>query len=56
MILFAFILPFFSSLTFFTRKGIDFKLWCIGVLAHRLGYFYLPIGRILLIEDQEVYK
>lgn len=43
------LLPFFDSLNFESRKYIDYKLWSAALKMHKLGHFYLPEGRTLLI-------
>jgi hypothetical protein len=35
-------MPFLQSLTFYTRKSIDFKFWCVALKIHKFGYIYLP--------------
>nr|YP_008964966.1 LAGLIDADG endonuclease [Annulohypoxylon stygium]AHB33525.1 LAGLIDADG endonuclease [Annulohypoxylon stygium] len=42
---FHYIVPFFESMTFFSRKGEDYLYWVIVVIIHKLGYFYLPDGK-----------
>lgn len=42
---FNLVIPFFESLTFLSRKGVDYKWWVISVFIHKLGYFYLPEGK-----------
>lgn len=49
-VLYFIILPFFSSLSFVSRKYIDFQLWTLGLLIHKYGYFYTDLGRALLIK------
>ena len=44
------LLPFFDSLNFESRKYIDYKLWSAALKMHKLGHFYLPEGRALLIK------
>lgn len=43
------ILPFFSTLFFYTRKQIDFKYWAIAVRIHKLGYIYTSQGKSVLL-------
>jgi hypothetical protein len=45
-----YLLPFFEKLRFKTRKYEDFKLWAIALKSHKLGYFYLPAGRSLIVK------
>jgi hypothetical protein len=49
-VLYFIILPFFSSLSFISRKYIDFQLWTLGLLLHKYGYFYMDLGKNLLIK------
>lgn len=37
-------------MSFQTRKGLDFHLWCIVLHFHKFGYFYLQEGRNLAYE------
>lgn len=46
--LFYYIVPFFLSMPFLTRKAVDFKYWVISVRMHKFGYSYLPEGKKLL--------
>jgi len=48
-ILYYFILPLFSNMTFRSRKYIDFKLWGIIVLLCKRGYSYSIAGIKLLV-------
>lgn len=48
--LYDYLLPFFNSLNFESRKYVDYKLWSIALKMHKLGHFYLPEGRALLIK------
>lgn len=34
----------------YTRKSIDYKLWKISLLLHKLGYYYQIEGRQLLTD------
>lgn len=47
---FYYLLPFFESMTFFSRKGIDYLHWVISVIIHKLGYYYLPEGKKIALE------
>lgn len=47
-VLFFFILPLFNSLQFITRKSVDFHLWCLVVLIHKLGFATTISGRQVL--------
>lgn len=42
---FYYVLPFFESMTFISRKNIDYLYWVIAVIIHKLGYYYLPEGK-----------
>ena len=37
-VLFQYIFPFFNKLTFLSRKGIDFKIWSLGLFLIIQGY------------------
>ena len=49
-VLYDYVLPFFKSLTFLTRKSIDFHYWAISVRMHKFGYSYLSQGRQLALQ------
>jgi LAGLIDADG endonuclease/Cytochrome b/b6/petB len=49
-ILFQYIYPFFKELPFYSRKGIDFKIWSLGLFLIVFGYYCLPKGKQLLIK------
>lgn len=49
-VLFYVILPFLNCLEFKSRRFVDFKLWSIGLLLRKYGYFYLAEGKILLVD------
>lgn len=48
--LYYYILPMLDASKLYTRKAIDFKLWRIALLLHKLGYYYLPEGRQLFTD------
>lgn len=48
--LYSYILPFFESLSFQSRKGLDFSYWVLGLKLHKFGYFYLSEGRQLILQ------
>jgi len=48
--LYYYILPFLDDSKMYTRKAIDFKLWRVALLLHKLGYYYLPEGRQLITD------
>lgn len=48
--LYNYILPFFKSLEFKSRKSVDFRYWEAAVNLKALGYATLPQGREYLIE------
>ena len=52
--LYYYILPLFETSRMYSRKAIDFKLWRIALLLHKLGYYYLPEGRQLLVDISNV--
>ncbi len=47
---FYYLLPFFESMTFFSRKNIDYLYWVIVIIIHKLGYYYLPEGKKMALE------
>ena len=49
-VLFQYILPFFKNLQFFSRKGIDFSIWCLGLHILINGYNHLFKGKELLLK------
>jgi len=49
-VLFQFIYPFFKELSFYSRKGIDFKIWGLGLFLIVCGYYCFPKGKELLIK------
>jgi hypothetical protein len=48
-VLFQYILPFFISLNFNSRKGLDFYNWCLSLYLIVCGYYMLPKGKELLV-------
>jgi hypothetical protein len=38
----------------YSRKFIDFKLWKIALLLHKLGYYFLPEGRQLFTDISNI--
>ena len=48
--LYNYILPFFKTLTFKTRKGVDFQLWELAVKLKALGHTTNPEGKKCFIE------
>lgn len=48
--LYNYILPFFKSLEFKSRKVVDFEYWEVAVKLKSLGYTTLPQGKKLLVE------
>lgn len=48
--LFYYIVPCFMSMSFNTRKSLDFKYWVISVIMHKYGYYYLPEGKKLALQ------
>jgi hypothetical protein len=48
--LFNYIVPYFMSMSFNTRKLLDFKYWVISVIMHKYGYYYLPEGKKLALQ------
>lgn len=49
-VLFQYIYPFFRSLPFYSRKGIDFAIWGLVLYIFMYGYHNLPLGEILLLK------
>jgi hypothetical protein len=47
---FYYIIPFFESLKFLSRKKIDYDYWVLMVLMHKLGYYYLPEGKKIALQ------
>ena len=47
---FYYLIPFFESLTFLSRKSVDYEWWVISVILHKLGYFYLPEGKQIALQ------
>lgn len=48
--LYNYVLPFFKSLTFRSRKAVDFQLWELAVKLKALGYTTTREGKICYIE------
>ena len=48
--LYNYVLPFFKSLTFRSRKLVDFQLWELAVKLKALGYTTQPEGKASFIE------
>nr|UPX01507.1 LAGLIDADG endonuclease [Fusarium boothii] len=44
------VIPFFESLTFLSRKSLDYEWWVLSVFIHKLGYFYLPEGKQIALQ------
>jgi LAGLIDADG endonuclease len=49
-VLFQYICPFFRSLTFYSRKKIDFNIWSLGLYLMIYGYYTIPKGKELLLK------
>lgn len=47
---FKYIIPFFESMMFFSRKNLDYQYWVITVIIHKLGYYYLPEGKKIALQ------
>lgn len=45
--LYDYLLFFLLDIPFQTRKAEDFYFWSLALHLHKLGYFYLPDGRVL---------
>lgn len=48
--LFSYIIPLCMSMSFNTRKSVDFKNWVICVIMHKFGYYYLPEGKRIALQ------
>lgn len=48
------ILPFIEKYNMYTRKLIDFRLWKMALLLHKLGYYLLPEGRKLFVDISNI--
>lgn len=46
----SYIIPLFESLSFFTRKSVDYHYWIISVVMHKFGYYYLPEGKKIALQ------
>jgi len=46
--LYFYLLPILDESKMYSRKKIDFKLWKIALILHKLGYYYIPEGKQLL--------
>ena len=49
-VLFQYIFPFFNKLTFLSRKGIDFKIWSLGLFLIIHGYHQTQKGKAILLK------
>lgn len=49
-VLFSHILPFFESMSFFSRKALDYDYWVIVIIMHKYGYYYLREGKKLALQ------
>ena len=49
-ILYYFIIPFFQSMTFLTRKSVDYYYWVLSVVLHKYGYYYTPEGKKMALQ------
>jgi hypothetical protein len=48
--LYSYIVPCFQSMSFLTRKALDFHYWVISVKIHKFGYYYLPEGKKIALQ------
>jgi hypothetical protein len=53
MYFFIYIIPFFESLSFLSRKKYIMIIEFLIVIKHKLGYFYLPIGKQIALQISE---
>ena len=49
-VLFQYIFPFFKDLPFLSRKGVDFKIWSVGLFLIIFGYSKIPNGKAILLK------
>jgi len=49
-VLFQYIFPFFKDLPFLSRKGVDFKIWSVGLFLIIHGYSKIPTGKAILLK------
>lgn len=50
--LYNYVLPFFKSLTFRSRKVVDFYLWVLAVKLKALGFTTKPEGKKILFRNK----
>lgn len=48
-VLFQYIYPFLSNLSFYSRKNIDFSIWSLGLFIFIFGYHNLALGKKILL-------
>ena len=48
-VLFQYIYPYFIESSFYSRKGIDFIIWCLVLHLFIFGYHNLPLGKQVLL-------
>ena len=49
-VLFQYIFPFFKDLPFLSRKGVDFKIWSVGLFLIIQGYTKIPTGKAIFLK------
>jgi len=49
-VLFQYIFPFFKDLSFLSRKGVDFKIWSVGLFLIIHGYTKIPNGKAIFVK------
>ena len=49
-VLFQYIFPFFKDLPFLSRKGVDFKIWSVGLFLIINGYTKIPNGKAIFLK------
>lgn len=49
-VLFQYIFPFFKDLQILSRKGVDFKIWSVGLFLIINGYNNIQNGKAILIK------
>lgn len=45
----AYLAMFLLDMPFQSRKSVDFYYWCLALYFHKIGNFYTPSGRALVL-------
>ena len=48
--IYEYLIPLFESMTFYTRKNLDYLYWVLSVIIHKFGYYYLPEGKKIALQ------